>query len=139
MSGLSWRKKEKEGYFQIDRHVYVKKDDLDYFTEQDLIERFSAKKGMPKEAVADLYRVFINYLNETLENQTDDEKGYHVPNLGTFMKKNLYVSDLLKGQDTIKFSKAKKQLDLYMKTGAHYRLAFQKNNMKKNKENQWIN
>src|SRR6187402_1095262 len=120
MSGLSWRKRDREGYFQIERHIYVKKDDLDYFTEQDLIARFAEKRGISKESVADLYRVFMNYLKETLEQQSDDEKGYYVQNLGRFLKKNLYVNDLLKGQDTLKFSKAKKQLDLYMRTGDHY-------------------
>ncbi len=122
MSGLSWRKRDREGYFQIERHIYVKKDDLDYFTEQDLIARFAEKRGVPKEAISDLYRVFMNYLNDVLSNQADDEKGYYVQNLGRFLKKNLHVNDLLKGQNTLKFSKAKKQLDLYMRTGDHYRL-----------------
>ena len=122
MSGLSWRNKEREGYFQIDNHVYVKKDDLDYFTEQDLIKRYADKRGIPVEAIADLYRVFMNYLNIVLSEQKDDEKGYYVPNLSRFMKKNLFVADLLKGQDTLKYQKARKQLDLYMRTGDHYRL-----------------
>ena len=122
MSGLSWRNKEREGYFQIDNHVYVKKDDLDYFTEQDLIKRYAEKKGIPVEAIADLYRVFMNYLNTVLSEQKDDEKGYYVPNLSRFMKKNLFVADLLKGQDTLKYQKARKQLDLYMRTGDHYSL-----------------
>jgi len=120
MSSLGWRKKEKKGYFQIDSHVYVKKDDLDYFTEQDLIKRYAKKRGMPIEAIADLYRVFMNYINIILNEQKDDEKGYYVPNLSRFMKKNLFVADLLKGQDTLKFKKARKQLDLYMRTGDHY-------------------
>lgn len=122
MSGLGWRNKSKEGYLQIDNHVYAKKDDLDYFTEQDLIKRYADKRGMSVEAISDLYRVFMNYLNETLNAQKDDEKGYYVPNLSRFMKKNLHVGDLLKGKDTLKYSKAKKQLDLYMRTGDHYRL-----------------
>lgn len=124
MSGLDWRKKERENYFQIDNHVYVRKDDLDYFTEQDLIKRYAEKRNMPVEAIADLYRVFMNYLNIVLSEQKDDEKGYYVPNLSRFMKKDLHVSDLLKGQDTLKYQKARKQLDLYMKTGDHYRLVF---------------
>jgi hypothetical protein len=119
MSAIEWRKKEKEGYFQIERHVFVKKDDLDYYTEQDLVKRYADKRGMPVEAIADLYRVFMNYLNKKLTEQQDDEKGYYVPNLSKFMKKNLYVSDLAKNQETLKFKKAKKQLDLYMKTGNH--------------------
>ena len=122
MSGLDWRKKEKTGYFQIDNHVYVKKDDLDYFTEQDLIKRYAEKKNMPVEAIADLYRVFMNYLNIVLSEQKDSEKGYYVPNLSRFMKKNLFVADLLKGQDTLRYQKARKQLDLYMRTGDHYSL-----------------
>ena len=122
MSGLSWRNKEREGYFQIDNHVYVKKDDLDYFTEQDLIKRYAEKKNMPVEAIADLYRVFMNYLNIVLSEQKDSEKGYYVPNLSRFMKKNLFVADLLKGQDTLRYQKARKQLDLYMRTGDHYSL-----------------
>lgn len=122
MSELRWRNKTREGYFQIDRHVFVKKDDLDYYTEQDLVKRYADKRGMPVEAIADLYRVFMNYLNKKLTEQQDDEKGYYVPNLSKFMKKNLYVSDLAKNQETLKFKKAKKQLDLYMKTGNHYKL-----------------
>ena len=122
MSGLSWRNKEREGYFQIDNHVYVRKDDLDYFTEQDLIKRYAEKKNMPVEAIADLYRVFMNYLNIVLSEQKDSEKGYYVPNLSRFMKKNLFVADLLKGQDTLRYQKARKQLDLYMRTGDHYSL-----------------
>lgn len=120
MSGLSWRKKEKEGFFQIEKNTFVKKDDLDYFTEQDLIKRYAEKRNMPLEAISDLYRVFMNYLNIVLSEQTDSEKGYYVPNLSRFMKKNLFVSDLLKGQDTLKYQKARKQLDLYMRTGDHY-------------------
>lgn len=116
MSGLSWRKKEKEGYFQIDKMTFVKKDDLDYFTEQDLFVRYAEKKGVSVESLSDLYRVFINYINKTLEEQTDDEKGYYIPGLARFLKRNLYISDLLKNQDTLKFIKAKKQLDLYMRT-----------------------
>jgi hypothetical protein len=122
MSGLSWRKKEKEGFFQIERNTFVKNDDFDYFTEQDLILRFSEKRGMTKEAIADLYRVFMNYINIALENQADDEKGYYILNLASFVKKNLHVKDLLKSKDTIKYSKAKKQLDLYMKTGRNVRI-----------------
>lgn len=122
MSGLSWRKKEKEGYFQIERNTFVKKDDLDYFTEQDLIQRFSEKRGISKDAISDLYRVFMLYLNEVLEKQTDDEKGYYVMNLCRFMKKNLYVSDLLKSKDNMKYKKAKKQLDLYMRTGRNIKI-----------------
>lgn len=117
-----WHESKKENYFRIEKNTYIRKDDLDYFTEQDLIKRFSEKRGIPKEALSDLYRVFISYLKERLENQKDDEKGYYVPNLCQFMKKNLYVNDLTKNQDTIKFKKAKKQLDLYMRTGDHYRL-----------------
>lgn len=120
MSGLEWRNTSKEGYTQLDRHLYVKNNDLDYFTEQDLIHRFSEKRNIPKEALQDLYRVFMNYLNEILSNQTDDEKGYYVPNLSRFMKRHLYVEDLLKSKESLKFSKAKKQLDLYMRTGDHY-------------------
>lgn len=123
MSGLEWRNtNNKEGYFQIDKNTYVKKDDLDYFTEQDLIKRFAEKRGISQEAISDLYRVFMKYLNEVLEKQTDSEKGYYVPNLSRFMKKHLYTCDLLKNQDTLKFKKAKNQLDLYMKTGSHYRI-----------------
>ena len=122
MSGLSWRNKERENYIQIDNHVYAKKDDLDYFTEQDLIKRYAEKKNMPVEAIADLYRVFMNYLNIVLSEQKDSEKGYYVPNLSRFMKKNLFVADLLKGQDTLRYQKARKQLDLYMRTGDHYSL-----------------
>lgn len=77
---------------------------------------------MPIEAIADLYRVFMNYLNQRLDNPIDDEKGYYVPNLSRFMKKNLYVLDLAKEQDGLKFKKAKKQLDLYMRTGDHVKL-----------------
>jgi hypothetical protein len=120
MSGLSWRKNIREGFFQIEKNTFVKKDDLDYFTEQDLIKRYAEKRNMPVEAISDLYRVFMNYLNIVLNEQTDSEKGYYVPNLSRFMKKNLFISDLLKGQDTIKFQKAKKQLDLYIRTGDHY-------------------
>ena len=47
MSGLSWRNKERENYIQIDNHVYAKKDDLDYFTEQDLIKRYADKRNIP--------------------------------------------------------------------------------------------
>ena len=51
MSGLSWRNKERENYIQIDNHVYAKKDDLDYFTEQDLIKRYAEKRNIPVEAI----------------------------------------------------------------------------------------
>ena len=54
MDDLSWRKQEKEGYIRLDRHLYAKKSDLDYFTEQDLIERYAKKRGFPREAIADL-------------------------------------------------------------------------------------
>jgi hypothetical protein len=122
MAGLDWRKQEKEGYTKLESHLFVKNDDLEYITEKDLIRRFAIKENVSEESIADLYRVFMEYLNMRLRQQTDDEKGYYVPNLGRFMKKNLYVEDLLKSPETVRYRRAKKQLDLYMKTEMHYKL-----------------
>lgn len=114
-SYLGWRNKKREGYFQIARGHWVKKDDLDYFTEVDLIQRVSERHGIDEEEVADLYRVTMKYIKNLLEYPNDEEKGYILHGLGYFFKKNLYLEDLTKGKDTIRYKKAKKQLDLYMK------------------------
>ena len=57
----------------------------------------------------------MKYIKNLLEYPNDEEKGYILHGLGYFFKKNLYLEDLTKGKDTIRYKKAKKQLDLYMK------------------------
>ncbi len=106
----------KEKYIQIAQHHWIKKDDFDYFTEIDLIKRVAEKKGIDKEEVEDLYRCYMEYMLGYIEKYDNDyDKGYYVPNFATFFKKRMEVKDLTKGKDTLKYIKAKKQLDYYMK------------------------
>lgn len=120
--GLEWRNTQKEGYIKLGKDKYVKKDNFDYFTELDLINRYAEKKGLLVKDVEELYRLLINYIKDTLNYNNDEEKGYYVANFGVFLKKNIFVKDLLSKKDTIKFKRAKSQLDLYMKTGKHFKI-----------------
>ena len=108
--------KNREGYIQISQHHWVKKDNFDYFTEKDLIKRVSEKFGIERREVEDLYTRYMEYMLNYLEKYDNDyDKGYYVPYLATFFKKRMEVQDLTKGKNTLRYIKAKKQLDYYMK------------------------
>jgi hypothetical protein len=106
----------KEDYIQIAQHHWVKKDNFQYYTEKDLIKRVAEKHNIEEREVADMYRLLMQHIKSHIENFNNDyESGYYLTNLGTFFKKRLFIEDLLKGKNTVKYIKAKKQLDYYMK------------------------
>jgi hypothetical protein len=109
-------KNYKEDYIQIAQHHWVKKDNFHYYTEKDIIKRVSEKYNIEEREVADMYRLLIQHIKSHIENFNNDyDSGYYFTNLGTFFKKRLFVEDLFKGKNTVRYLKAKKQLDYYMK------------------------
>lgn len=119
---LDWRKTEKEGYIKVNDKRYVKKDTFDYFTEKDLVRRYSEKKGLPEDSVNEMYLLLIKYIKNILNYSNDEEKGYYIRELGYILKRNLFAKDLLSKKDSITYKRAKSQLDLYMKTGKKIRI-----------------
>lgn len=110
---LSWRGEKKEGYIKLEKNLFVKEDDIEYYTEQDLIKKVSEVKNIPKDVTADFYRVLMMYLKTFLDKETEDI-GYTIKNYGYIFKRVLDVRHLLKNKDSVKFKKAKSQLDIYM-------------------------
>ena len=54
-------------------------------------------------------------LKDLLYNDRDYDKGYYIPYFGYFLKSVMKTEDLTKGKNTVKYIKAKRQLDLYMR------------------------
>lgn len=108
--------KYKDEYIQIAQHHFVKKDKFDYYTEKDLIKRVSIKYGIAEREVEDMYRILMDYIKMFIERPEQDyDSGYYVKHLATFFKKRLFIEDLTKDKNSVKYIKAKKQLDYYMK------------------------
>ena len=114
-NSLSWRGQKREGYTQIVRGHWVKNDDFDYFTEKDLIRETALRHDLKEAEVEDVYNLFMKTLKDLLYNDRDYDKGYYIPYFGYFLKSVVKVEDLTKGKNTVKYIKAKRQLDLYMR------------------------
>lgn len=108
--------KYRDEYIQIAQHHWVKKDNFDYFTEKDVIKRIAERDGIDEREVADMYRLCMEYIKNIIEKPENDyDSGYYIKYFATFFKKRLFIEDLARGKNTVKYLKAKKQLDYYMK------------------------
>lgn len=88
---------------------------IDYFTEQDLIDRYTAKrKNMPREDVEDLYKVMIAYLNKKLEDTKNPRMGFHFKGFCSFIHKTLIIRNLKLNVDSPNYKRAEEQLHHYL-------------------------
>lgn len=100
---------------------------LDYFTEQDLIDRYSKKrKGLPREDVEDLYRALRDFILYKLEDNSTEKMGFHLKNFCSFMSKRLKLSNLTKNTAHPQYKKAELQLLHYLR--GHQRLIIDDDN-----------
>lgn len=111
--------KYKDEYIQIAQHHFIKKDNFDYYTEKDLIKRVSEKHNIAEREVADMYRLLMEHIKNYIErHEYDYDTGYYLKHFASFFKKRLFIEDLTKDKNNVKYIKAKKQLDYYMKFGS---------------------
>jgi len=97
---------------------------IDYFTEQDLIERYASKrKNMPREDVEDLYKAFYKFILLKLEDNKVEKMGIHINEFGSFMHKRLKIENLKKSPNSPQFKRAQEQLHHWL--SGHQRLKFE--------------
>lgn len=98
-----------------------KEEYLKYFTEQDLIDRYTAKrKNMPREDVEDLYRAFYKYILSKLEDKSTPTMGFRMRLFGSFLHKRLRLDNLKLNVESPKYKRAEQQLHHYL--SGHQRL-----------------
>lgn len=94
---------------------------IDYFTEQDLIDRYlMRRKTMKREEVEDLYKAFIQYILFRMENKKENKMGFHVKCFFSFMHKRLKIDNLKLPEHTPKYKRAFEQLHHWL--SGHQRL-----------------
>jgi nucleoid DNA-binding protein len=94
---------------------------LDYFTEQDLIDRYTdRRKSIEREEVEDLYKAFYKFILYKLEDNSSEMMGFHLRSFGSFMHKRLKLSNLRKNTDSSYYKRAEMQLHHYL--SGHQRL-----------------
>lgn len=98
---------------RINKFHFVNKDNFDYFTELDVLDRVSKEKNIDIKELEDMFTLLMEYIKNVLKDR-DDEKGYLIKGFGYFYKRQLKASDLLLTKGSIKYKKAMKQLDYYM-------------------------
>lgn len=97
---------------------------VEYFTEQDLIDRYTAKrKNMPREDVEDLYKAFYKYILYKLEDRKSKKMGFHIKGLCSFMFKKLRISNLKRSSEDPQYKRAEEQLHHWL--SGHQRLKFE--------------
>jgi CRISPR/Cas system type I-B associated protein Csh2 (Cas7 group RAMP superfamily) len=97
------------------------KNYLDYFTEQDLIDRYSARrKGMTREDAEDLYRALYKFILYKLEDNSAEKMGFNLKGFCTFLHKRLKLDNLKKSIDSPIYKRAEMQLHHYL--SGHQRL-----------------
>lgn len=88
---------------------------IDYFTEQDLIDRYSAKrKNMPREDIEDLYKAIYKFILINLEDTKSEKMGFHVKNFCSFLHKRLKIGNLKMGLNKPQYKRAEEQLHHYL-------------------------
>lgn len=95
-----------------------------YFTEQDLIDRYTARrKNMPREDVEDLYKAFYKYILHKMEDKRNDKMGFHIKGLLSFLHKKLKISNLKRNHNDPQYKRAEEQLHHWL--SGHQRLKFE--------------
>lgn len=88
---------------------------INYFTEKDLIQRYSNKRDLTYEQVEDVYKAFRSLLLKKLNDFAMPKKaGYKVKQFGSFIDRELKISDLKRGFSHPKYIKAEEQLSYYL-------------------------
>ena len=94
---------------------------IDYFTEQDLIDRYTAKrKNMTREDVEDLYKAMYKYILQNLEDTKSEKMGFHVKGFCSFLHRRLKIGNLKYGLNNPQYKRAEEQLHHYL--SGHQRL-----------------
>lgn len=94
----------------------VKKEYLDYLTEQDVIKRYADRRNIPVDEIEDLYNAFRKWITFKLNDTSLSTKtGFIFPRFGTFFHKHLVMEDLKKSEKNPKYKRAEEQLLRYMR------------------------
>lgn len=94
-----------------------------YFTEQDLIDRYTAKrKNMPREDVEDLYKALVKYMLHKLEDEKNPKMGFHLKGFCSFLHKRLKIDNLRMSHNSPQYKRAEEQLHHWL--SGHQRLKF---------------
>lgn len=94
---------------------------LDYYTELDVIKRYSERRDIPIDEVEDLYNAFKKYILFKLNDTSSSPKaGFMFPKFCSFMHKYLIIDDLRKSETNSKYKRAEEQLHHYL--SGHQRL-----------------
>lgn len=97
---------------------------VDYFTEQDWIDRYMARrKNLPREDVEDLYKAFYKYLLQKMEDKKSDKMGFHIKGVCSFLHKRLKISNLKRSHNDPQYKRAEEQLHHWL--SGHQRLKFE--------------
>ena len=92
-----------------------KKEYLNYYTEQDVISRYAARRKIPKEEIEDLYNIFKKWMLFKLNDTSSSVKaGMMFPNFCTFYHKFLNSEDLKVSVNNPKYKRAEEQLARYL-------------------------
>ena len=93
----------------------VKKNYLDYLTEQDVIKRYAERRNIPVDEIEDLYNALRKWMVLKLNDTSKSTKvGFIMPNFCTFLHKNLVLEDLKKSVKNEKYRRAEEQLIRYL-------------------------
>lgn len=94
---------------------------LDYYTELDVIRRYSENRNIPIEEVEDLYDAFKKYILFKLNDTSSSPKaGFMFPKFCSFIHKYLVIDDLRRAETNPKYKRAEEQLHHYL--SGHQRL-----------------
>ncbi len=96
-----------------------KKEYLNYLTEQDVIDRYSKKRNIPKDEIEDLYFAFKKWILFKLNDTSNSIKaGMIFPKFCTFYHKFLDAEDLKLSVNSPKYKRAEEQLARYLSVAA---------------------
>lgn len=93
----------------------IKREYLNYFTEQDVIKRYAERRKIPKEEIEDLYNIFKKWMLFKLNDTSNSVKaGIIFPKFCAFYHKFLDSEDLKISVNNPKYKRAEEQLSRYL-------------------------
>jgi len=93
---------------------------IEYYTEQDLIDRYAERRKMPREEVEDLYKAFYKFILLKLEDPKAEKMGIHIRAFCSFLHKRLKIDNLRKSHNSPQYKRAEEQLHHWL--SGHQRL-----------------
>lgn len=88
---------------------------LNYYTEQDVIERYAKRRKIPRNEIEDLYNIFRKWIIFKLNDTSESVKaGIIFPKFCTFYHKFLDSEDLKINVNNPKYKRAEEQLARYL-------------------------